>query len=593
MVGQFHGFAFLRGRGRLLAPVALLCWCACRVLGAEARLVLDREMIEAGETVGMQVVVEGLQRTGTPVLPEIPGVRTRYLGPSSQMENINGQTTVRVVHRYMLATDGTNDVVIPSIPVRIPNQTLQTQPVRLRVMPREGHDEPVWLKLVLDRDEVVVGDTFPVELHLYFQSIRNPSAPRFDLDGFVIGRSAQPTQATTQRGNAMWSLVIWKFAVTATKPGELEVGPAEIDLTLLLPSAAPRRPGSMMDDFFGPPREARQVTVKSPVRRLRAIAPPSVGRPAGFAGAVGRFRMAANASPLQLTVGDPATVRLTVEGSGGIERLEIEPWAEDPSYRVYPGTNGFEASDVLGLSGRKAIEFVLVPERPGTLRVPIPPLVYFDPETRRYEEARASDLEFQVRPSSAGSVASGGTNSVSGAGAGGTNDVGMAAAPGVEWRPGAARPVLLGEGWGASPWVAGVLALPWVAWGGLAVVAGIRRRRALRPVGPARDLWRAEYEQLAKAIEGGRTTSLADLSRAVRCWVGWRLDRTPDGITSGTIEERLRAVGVDPELCDRLVAWFAEYDSARFAGGPQGDGGGLVGQTVTLIQALREKGEEP
>lgn len=556
----------------------------------DARLILDRETIEAGETAGMQVVVDGTQRSATPTIPQIPGVRLRYLGPSSQMENINGQTSVRVSHRYQLTLDTTNDVVIPPLEVRVANQTLTTQPGRIRVLPREAHEEPVWLKLVVDREEVVVGDTFPVELHLYFQSIRSPSPPRFDLDGFVVGRGTQPTQAMTQRGNQQWSVVVWKFAVTATKPGDLVVGPAEMDLVLLLASQAPRRPGSLMDDFFGPPREARQVTLKSGSHRLKAIAPPALGRPASYAGAVGRFQMNASVSPAQLTVGDPATVRLSIQGKGGIERLELGAWPDDPSFRVYPGTNGFMPGDELGLTGLKTMEFVLVPERPGKLRIPVPPLVYFDPETRRYEQATTGELTLDVKPVVVRSAAGTLTNGVAVGSGGGTNPAPLAGSvPVLEWRATPADGPLLVPGWADRPWVGVVVGLPWLAWLGLSIAGAVQRHRRSRPAGPARDGWLRECHTLTGSLAAGRAADLPTLSRAVRCWIGWWLDRSPDGITGEVVDRDLRPGGLDGGVCDRIEEWFAEYEQRRFARGGDGDPTAFAAKTAALLALLREQ----
>ncbi len=580
---------YRRAAGTPVCWVLLLCMTV-RLAAVDARLVLDRETIEAGETFGLQVVVDGTQRTLQPALPAIPGVRTRYLGPTSQMESINGQTSMKVVHRFLLKPDATNDVEIPPIPVRVGNLTVSTRPGKVRVLPYEGHEDLVWAKLILDRDEVVVGDSFPVELQLYFQSIRDPSAPRFDLDGFVIGRSSQPTQAVTQRGEQSWSLVIWRFAVTATKPGELEVGPAEIDLTLLLATPGSRRTGSMMDDFFGPPREARRMTVKTLGHKVRAIAPPAVGRPSGFAGAVGRFRMAASVSPKSLTVGDPATVKIRVEGRGGIERLDLAPWPEDPSFRVYPGTNGFVAADALGLVGSKSIESIVVPERPGTLRLAIPPLVYFDPESRRYETATAPDLVLQVKPATNVAALHAAGQGSGGTGASGTNGPTLTGAvPVMEWRLKPGTSPVLGVGWSGT-WVAAVATTPWLAWVGIAVVGEFRRRRAARPAPPQRHRWLAESRSLPAPGSGADpTTELAQLSRTVRCWLGWWLDQSPDGISSGVIEEALRPRGLPSEVCDALAEWFGAYESLRFAPGSQADVAEFRRRTEALLARLREE----
>lgn len=556
-----------------------------RAVGLEAKLSVDRETIEAGETFALRISVEGTQQSSAPALPKIPGVQARYRGPSSQMEMINGQMSVRVVHEYAMIPETTNDVVIPPIPVRVGTQTLKTEGARVRVLPYEGHDEPVWLKLVVARDEVVVGETFPVELHLYFQSIRDPTAPRFDLDGFVVGRSVSPVQAVTYRRGQSWSVVVWRFAVTATKPGTLKVGPAEVDLTLLTVVPGQRRPNSPFDDFFGPQREAKRVTVKSREHPLKVMAPPSMGRPGGYSGAVGKFRFNGSVNPKTVAAGDPVTVRLTIEGEGNLEGLDFPEWPDDPSFRVYPGTNGFVASDALGLKGARTMEYVVVPERPGKLALPVPPLVAYDPQARRYETVPGPSLALEVTPGrAAGGVAGAGRDE-----RGGTNAVAAGSAPGLEWRRMRRAVVFGGVGWGGSPWVAAGVAAPWLVWLGMAGVSVLRKRWASRPEGPVGERWLAESRAiLAREAAGDVSEELALLSRAMRCRLGAWLERTPEGIGSEVVECELRPRGMDPAVCEAVAGWFARHDRLRFSRGVAVDLGSFRAETAEVIRRLDE-----
>ena len=118
-------------------------WMAAWSLsGAEVRVVADRDYIEEGETFGLQIVIPGQQNTAAPQLPSLPGVRHRYLGPATQMEMVNGQTSVQVTHRYVVKPDTTNDVVIPALSFRIGAQQVRTAPVRVVQLPAEVHPEP-------------------------------------------------------------------------------------------------------------------------------------------------------------------------------------------------------------------------------------------------------------------------------------------------------------------------------------------------------------------------------------------------------------------------------------------------------------------
>lgn len=570
----------------------LMVWMAMRLSALEALVQVDRDRIELGESFVLNLIIRGTQSAGRPANLNIPGLSLRYLGPVSQMESVNGQTTVQVLHRFLATPEGTNDVTIPGFQIRVGDQNLTTQPVVVRVLPREEHDEPVWIKLLVDKDEVVVGETFPVEVQLYFQSVRDVSTPRFDLDGFVIGRNADPKQGVAIRGDQQWSVVTWRFAVTASKPGDLKIGPAEIDLTLLLAPTGPRRQGSFMDDFFGPPREAKRITVKSRAHGLKVVSPPAMGRLAGYSGAVGQFRMSATVTPTKVNVGDPVTVRVTVQGQGGIDRLELPPWPESSSLRVYPGTNGFAPSDDLGITGTRTLEYVVVPEQPGSVRLPVPPLVFYDPVARRYETASAGNVMLTVQPGSASGGAQTGVLGAGGSDAG-TNIAASpkAGAPVLAWRPMRRGGGWAVGNWAASPWVGVVAALPWMVWAGAAGVRVWRRRLASRPPPPAREAWKAEAQQLRGRVGSG-AADLEQCARAVRCWIGWHLDRSPDAVTSGVVGQELRPAGFDAGTCDALERWFDAYEAMRFA--PKG-GAGPVGfrqETVRVLELLDGAGRK-
>lgn len=566
--------------------VGLSLWLAMRVVAIEASVQVDRDRIEQGESFMLNLIIRGTQSSGRPANLTLPGLSLRYLGPVSQMESVNGQTTVQVLHRFLATPEGTNDVTIPAFQIRVGDQTLTTQPVVVRVLPREEHDEPVWIKLLVDKNEVVVGETFPVEVQLYFQSVRDVSTPRFDLDGFVIGRNADPRQGVAVRGDQQWSVVTWRFAVTASKPGDLKIGPAEIDLTLLMAPTGPRRQGSFMDDFFGPPREAKRITVKSPGHALKVTSPPAMGRLAGYSGAVGQFRMSATVTPAKVNVGDPVTVRVTVQGQGGIDRLELPPWPETPSLRVYPGTNGFAPADDLGLTGTRTLEYVVVPEQPGNVRLPVPPLVYYDPASRRYETASAGPVMLTVQPGTAGGVAPAG-GAGSGAANAGTNPAASpkAGAPVLAWRPMRSGGGWSLGSWAASPWVGVVALLPWCVWAGAAAVRIWRQRLASRPPPPAREGWKTEAQRLRARVESG-SAGPEECARAVRCWIGSHLDRNPDAVTSGVVAQELRPAGVSTETCDALERWFNAYEAMRFA--PAGGGGseGFRQETARVLGLL-------
>lgn len=552
-----------------------------RAMALGVRMEVDRDSVEVGESFVLSLVIEGVQAAGQPGNLPIPGVRLRYLGPATQMQSMNGQTTIQVSHRFLATPEGTNDVVIPSFNVQVNNQVLSTQEVRVRVVPAESHAEPVWLKVVVDRDSAFVGETFPVEVQLYFQSVKDATPPRLDLDGFVMGRAAEPRHATTMRGNEQWSVVSWRFAVTASKPGDIKVGPAELDLTLL--TAVRGRQGDLFDDFFGQPRNARRMTVKGEGKTLKVSHPPAAGRPPGYAGVVGQFQLSASVNPARVNVGDPVTVRVTVQGQGGIERMELPAWPETASLRVYPGTNGFAASDALGLSGTRTLEYVVVPERAGKVRLPVPSLVSFDPVARAYRTASAGEVVLEVLAGAGGAAE--GALSAAGTPGGVTNRPAGGESPATAWRSGPGVRREGGRRWGAAPWVGGVALAPWLAWAGVVAGRACHRRWKSRPAPPAREGWRREVEEGRATLEAGEG-DLAACGRVVRGWLGWWMDREPGTVTAEVALRAMAEQGVDDAAREAVAGWFAEWEARRYA--PQGGeaDAGFRAETLRVVGLL-------
>ncbi len=556
---------------------------AMALLGLDVQVVPDRSYIEAGETFGLQIVIPGQQGTTAPPLPAMPGVRYQYRGPATQMEMINGQTSVQVTHRYLLKPDTTNDVVIPSLSFRVGTQPVHTAPVRVTVLPAETHTEPAWLKLIVPRDHCVVGESFPVELQLYFQSIRDPEQPRFSLDGFLLGRSPQPVQAATARGDQSWSVVIWRFAATATKVGTLAIGPAEMDVTLLSGRAV--RTGSLFDEIFAAPRDMKRVTLKSPAAKVVVTSPPRVGQPSGFAGAVGHYTLSGSVSAREVTVGDPVALRLEVTGSGSLELLDLAPLPESPEFRAYAGTNKFEPTDALGFEGRKTFEYVVVPEKSGVLRLPVPPLVFYDPVKREYGTAPAPELTLKVRPSAVGQALPTAQPSLTSAGGPAVADM---AAP--QWRAQRSTRPWAGVGWGARPWVAAAALSPWAGWGAVLAVGWVQRRRRAAAVRTPQELQAAELAQLTRRLsEPG--AGFAEAGRAVRLRLALGLGRSPDAITGEVVDRDLIPRGLESGLCADLRGFFERLDAHHFGGATAVEAGIAARDALALLARLDQEGK--
>ena len=113
---------------------------------------------------------------------------------------------------------------------------------------------------------------------------------------------------------------------------------------------------------------------------------------------VGSFRASAELDKTSLELGDAATLRFRVEGTGNLKWIEEGPVVEIPETEVFPPQ---VRSDLKmtprGAAGSKTWEYVVVPETGGTIEVPPLAFVYFDPRTGKIERAETQPLRLEVR----------------------------------------------------------------------------------------------------------------------------------------------------------------------------------------------------
>jgi hypothetical protein len=231
--------------------------------------------------------------------------------------------------------------------------------------------------------------------------------------------------------------------------------------------------------------------------RLVVLPLPAAGRPASYAGAVGRLDVRASIEPEAVLAGEAVTITIEVRGVGNVKALPEPRLPEIPNAEVFPPTQDSRV-EVVGdeVGGVKRFRWVVVPAGTGTLT--IPPIEYsvFNPEVRRYVTLGTDTLRIQVVDVEAP------------AGPRDTTLAPVRAAPGTE-----------PAGWARSPLFAALQAVPLV----LLAAAGAVRRRREAPPGP-REHHRRIRGELVLLRRRSDPRRLGDLERllgdAARCLAG-------------------------------------------------------------------------
>jgi hypothetical protein len=445
--------------------------------------------------------------------------------------------------------------------VIVAGKPLSTQPLRLTVTAQNtaatrANGGP-FLQLVPPKNQVYLGEIFPVEIRLYAQGgSRIAQHPQLAGDSFTVGKLSEPAQSTTQVGAFAYVLVVYKVAVSPAKAGSLTLGPATMLLNVPRPNG--RR------DFFGQIVDWDRATLASEPTTLQVLPLPTQNVPASFSSAVGRYTLAVSASPTNLTVGDPITVKIQVRGRGALDALTLpaqDTWRE---FTSYPPTSKVESSDALGLEGLKVFELVVSPQNAGVKELPPFQLSFFDPDQKIYRTLSGPPIPLVVRPSAAttppASVANGDEASRTPPPA---TDI-VHIKPQLGTLVGV-RPALVQQPgfwvWQTVPLLAWLGALAWRKRADyLANHPRVRRQRET-----ARIIAHGLKELSRQAAANQSDEFFHTVFRLLQEQLGERLDLPASAITEAVIEEQLRPRGVPEETLSMLHELFQACNQARYA----------------------------
>jgi len=548
---------------------------------------IEPDEIPLGESATLKLVFTDLDDVSTPAAPEVPNATVAFRGKAHHTAIINFSTSSSVIYQYAVTPKAQGVLTIPAITVEAQGKRYTSRPLELRVGPGRDLSGIGVLRLSSPRSEVYVGETFPLEIRFSFRYPPVQQAPpTLNLEGFLKGRQRSENLQPEVINGINHGVVRWSMAITAVKPGEFEIGPAELQTIYRFDTGR---------GFFGG-IEQRQLNFTSEPLRIRVLSPPAAGRPPAFDGIVGRFKTQVAVSSTNVALGDPITVRVSVAGSGNFDGLRLPELPAGSAFQSYPGTNSFAEADPLGLAGTKTFEVVLVPEQPGTHTLRWPVISSWDPTDRKYLTDEPRPLRIQVRPGTAPQAQPTGSNLVSmppptaAPAAADMSDLALKADAGTLIAPAAS---VVTRGWYWTLW-----SLPLAAYAFAGTFLWWRRHRRKDPSAVTRQRARhAVAESLANlgvhAASGRSGEFYSALNAALQSQLALTLGGVPGSYTEEVIESRLVPRGLSGEDADRLRGLFAALAQARFAPGSlSGSLTERAAEAETAIRTLRRL-EEP
>jgi hypothetical protein len=535
---------------------------------------LDRDTVYVGETVTLSLTFAGGTPRTVPSPQEIPNLQIDFSGNSQEITTINGQFSATVSYNFTITPRQPGDYTIPALTAEVAGEQLHTQPLALKVLKPsapppdaiKSGSQTAFLKLVLPKKEIYVGETIVAQLQIYvLNGVQVPGwqPTPFQPEGFNVGKLVQGAQRQVQLGNAVYVMVAFDMALTAIKAGAMTLGPFTATVTLDVPT---NRGQNDPFDPFGMFRRAdrKQLALATEAEHVQLLPLPRENAPADFNGAVGQYTLSFTAGPTNLAVGDPITVRIQIAGRGSLDSLTLPSQAAWGQFNTYPPTSKVEASDKLGLQGTKTFEQIVVPQSAELRELPPVSFSYFDPEQKAYRTLIHPGIPLVVRPGGSAAAPTFVANTRRPQeNTATTQDI----VPNKQRLGSVAQ---IGSPMVEQSWFIALQGVPVLAF----ISALVWRKRADRLANNPRLRRRRhvaqivregvnELEQLAAANKSD--DFFASLFRLLQEQLGERLDLPASAITEAVIEERLRPRQVPESTLEPLQEMFHACNLARYA----------------------------
>ncbi|MFG0317258.1 MAG: hypothetical protein ACF8XB_08300, partial [Planctomycetota bacterium JB042] len=312
------------------------------------------------------------------------------------------------------------------------------------------------------------------------------------------------------------------------------------------------------------------------VVRVRPL--PDDGRPSAFAGAVGRFPLAATAEPRALAVGETLRVVVTIDADG-----DVEPGAPPP-LALGDGLHVLGRRDEVDDVGRRTVTIDATPTRGDVAAVEAIRFAWFDPEAGAYRTVETASIPLAVEGPSGPVATRTDAEAEADGGAASEPPSTVRAIPGVndlvDVRPVSVAIDLEAVSVGALSWrvgwIGGGVVLPWSI--GLAFLLAWRARERRR-----RDPAGFRARRAADAFRATVRRPGADPVAAFESYLAARLRTSEAAVVGHELEGRLVGAGVPPLLAAEAARDLERRRAARF-GGPPAEAEGELGARVELLE---------
>ncbi|MBN1410282.1 MAG: BatD family protein [Spirochaetales bacterium] len=385
---------------------------------------VEKTRVFTGESFVYQIQVQGSDKVEAPDVSAFTDFDVTFLGGDSRNTTMISQdlNTGKVIQnikygyvcQYRLTPKRAGTLIIPEVMVTVAGKNYMTRAIQITVSePEEVGDYK--FRINLSKNKCYVGEQVKMTFTWYFsQNVRNVE---FNISFLSDSRMSFETAVEKKDPNAKYYTIPVGNKQVEAMYGSGSLGGKSYNIltfseilipgsigTINFPKATVSFEGvsgyrKVRDFFMGEvnqPVYSRYV-IPSNAAALSVRDVPSAGRPFTYSGLVGRYTVSAAAAPLEVSVGDPVTLTLTLKGPAYLKDADIPDLNKITSL-----TKDFKIPSEMA-SGKitgntKVFTQTIRALHDEVKQIPVIEIPYFNTASGKYEFARTQAIPLKVNP---------------------------------------------------------------------------------------------------------------------------------------------------------------------------------------------------
>lgn len=381
----------------------LVSLIATATFGADVTMTVSPPIISLGEAAQIKVEVRDAKRSNAPSFPHVDGLRFSGTGQSSNTSIINGKVDKSVSYTTTVYPQKTGEFQIGPFSYKVDGEVKQLSG-HLKVVATSGDataaqswSDVVFAKITSNREKTYVQEPFELTLSVY-------SLPGLQIHGVENLRGLPDTGLSTEtewKGDnptreyldgTLYEVRRFKASMRAIGSGSFEFAPT-VTVRVVAPQQQQRRRDPFGFSLFNSV-QTTPVELRTEAVTVNVLPLPTIGKPDGFSGAVGRFQFHVEADPVEVAPGDPITLKMTILGEGNYDRIQPPALPVDAPFRLF--------GDAVRQQGNNGVRFeqAISPRDASVTEIPTIEFSYFDSEDETYRTVSSRPIPITVTASS-------------------------------------------------------------------------------------------------------------------------------------------------------------------------------------------------